>query len=99
MMVLVDTAVWSLALRRRQADLSPEQVLKTALQERVQDGRVQIVGPVRQKLLSAIRAEKALARCGTFCGPSTNPNSGSRITKKQRLPTISALPGASPGRP
>jgi len=58
MMVLVDTSVWSLALRRKQADLSPEeQDLKTALQELVQDGRAQIVGPVRQELLSGIRAE------------------------------------------
>src|ERR1700730_17757504 len=58
MMVLVDTSVWSLALRRKQTDLSPaEQDLKTALQELVQDGRAQIVGPVRQELLSGIWAE------------------------------------------
>jgi predicted nucleic acid-binding protein len=34
-----------------------EQGLKTALQELVQDGRAQIVGPVRQELLSGIPAE------------------------------------------
>ena len=46
MMVLVDTPVWSLALRRKQSDLSPrEQDLKSALQELVLDGRAQIVGP------------------------------------------------------
>jgi predicted nucleic acid-binding protein len=56
MMVLVDTSVWSLALRRKQTDLSlGEQGLKNALQELVQDGRAQIVGPVRQELLSGIR--------------------------------------------
>src|ERR1700759_2234555 len=60
MMGLVDTSVWSLALRRKQADLSPaEEKLKISLQELVQDGRAQIVGPVRQELLSGIRADEA----------------------------------------
>jgi hypothetical protein len=63
MMVLVDTFIWSLALRRKQADLSRgEQDLKTALQELVQDGRAQIVGPVRQELLSGIRAEETFRK-------------------------------------
>jgi predicted nucleic acid-binding protein len=63
MMVLVDTFVWSLALRRKQTDLSRgEQDLKTALQELVQDGRAQIVGPVRQELLSGIRAEETFRK-------------------------------------
>jgi predicted nucleic acid-binding protein len=63
MMVLVDTPVWSLALRRKQADLSPaEQDLKTALQELVQDGRAQVVGPVRQELLSGIRVEESFLK-------------------------------------
>jgi hypothetical protein len=63
MMVLVDTFIWSLALRRKQSDLSRgEQDLKTALQELVQDGRAQIVGPVRQELLSGIRAEETFRK-------------------------------------
>lgn len=63
MMVLVDTPVWSLALRRNQSDLSPrERDLKSALQELVLDGRAQIVGPVRQELLSGIRAEETFRR-------------------------------------
>ena len=63
MMVLVDTSVWSLALRRKQSDLTPrEQGLKSALQELVVDGRAQIVGPVRQELLSGIRAEETFRR-------------------------------------
>ena len=62
-MVLVDTSVWSLALRRKQADLSPaEKGLKTSLQDLVQDGRAQIVGPVRQELLSGIRAEESFRK-------------------------------------
>jgi len=56
MMVLVDTSVWSLALRRKDADLSSQdRKLVTALQELIREGRVQVVGPVRQELLSGIR--------------------------------------------
>jgi predicted nucleic acid-binding protein len=60
MLVLVDTPIWSLALRRRDADLNPrEQRLTTALRELIQDGRAQLVGPVRQELLSGIREESS----------------------------------------
>ena len=58
MMVLVDTPVWSLALRRRAANLNPrEQRLTAALRELIEDGRAQLVGPVRQELLSGMREE------------------------------------------
>jgi predicted nucleic acid-binding protein len=55
--VLVDTCVWSLSLRRRKglAGLSDkEQHLVATLSEAVRDGRVVMVGPVRQELLSGI---------------------------------------------
>jgi predicted nucleic acid-binding protein len=56
MKVLVDTSVWSLALRRKEADLSPQnRKLVTALRELIQEGRAQIIGSVRQELLSGIR--------------------------------------------
>jgi predicted nucleic acid-binding protein len=58
MMVLVDTPVWSLALRRRPEHLgTQEQQLTQALAELIREGRVQIVGPIRQELLSGIREE------------------------------------------
>jgi predicted nucleic acid-binding protein len=57
-MVLVDTPVWSLALRRRQKHLSAEQrQLTQALAELIREGRVQMLGPIRQELLSGIREE------------------------------------------
>jgi predicted nucleic acid-binding protein len=60
MMVLVDTPIWSLALRRASKDLNPrEQHLTAALRELIRDGRAIIVGPVRQELLSGIRQESA----------------------------------------
>ena len=52
MSVLVDTSVWSLALRRR--DLRPNDVV-AELEELIQEARVRIIGPVRQELLSGIR--------------------------------------------
>lgn len=58
MNVLVDTPVWSLALRRKAADLNArEQVLTRALAELIREGRVQMMGAIRQELLSGIREE------------------------------------------
>jgi predicted nucleic acid-binding protein len=58
MMVVVDTPVWSLALRRRQEDLSGrDHQLTQALAELIREGRVQMLGPIRQELLSGIREE------------------------------------------
>ena len=53
MKVIVDTCVWSLALRRSGPGASPEVRL---LQELVQDGRVAMLGTVRQELLSGVKA-------------------------------------------
>ena len=56
MMVLVDTPIWSLSLRRKPTDLSQrEEVLVHALRDLIQQGRAQIAGPIRQELLSGIR--------------------------------------------
>lgn len=57
MKVLVDTCVWSLSLRRRKGAAglnSEEQRLIAALAETIKAGRVAMVGPVRQELLSGI---------------------------------------------
>ena len=58
MKVLVDSCIWSLALRRRKgpAGLSTgERRLVENLAEAIRDGRVAVVGPVRQEVLSGIR--------------------------------------------
>jgi hypothetical protein len=55
MMVLVDTCVWSLALRRRERTDDPE---VRELETLIRDGRVQLIGPIRQEILSGI-ARKA----------------------------------------
>ena len=60
MKLLVDTSVWSLALRRKDAASlnTDEQKLKAELVQAVHDGRVAMLGLIRQELLSGIK-EKA----------------------------------------
>ncbi|NHZ71662.1 MAG: PIN domain-containing protein [Aquificales bacterium] len=55
MSVLVDTSVWSLALRRHQPINDPA---VSELRRLIQADQVQMIGPIRQELLSGIR-EKA----------------------------------------
>ena len=62
-MILVDTPVWSLALRRNPGDLAPaERRLTQFLNQLVNDGRVQLLGSVRQELLSGLREESQFRR-------------------------------------
>jgi predicted nucleic acid-binding protein len=64
--VLVDTSVWSLALRRKQSDLSSEQDrLVHELGALIQEGRVILIGPIRQELLSGIREQAMYERLRT----------------------------------
>ena len=53
MRVLVDTTIWSLALRRRNPK-QPESVLIDELSELIQELRAVLIGPVRQEVLSGI---------------------------------------------
>lgn len=56
MKVLVDTTVWSLALRRRPEHLAKDQAgLRKVLCDLIADDRVMMIGPVRQELLSGVR--------------------------------------------
>jgi predicted nucleic acid-binding protein len=53
MNVLVDTSVWSQALRRRNVDEESPEVRE--LRELVGEGAAMLIGPVRQELLSGIK--------------------------------------------
>jgi predicted nucleic acid-binding protein len=57
MTVLVDTSVWSFALRRKKsAVLNEEQKqLSVLLSQAITDGRVALIGLIRQELLSGIK--------------------------------------------
>lgn len=56
MNVLVDTSVWSLALRRKASDLNTEEAaIVGELTHLIHEGRARIIGLVRQELLSGIK--------------------------------------------
>ena len=57
MKLLIDASVWSLFLRRKPAaNLSNEErEIVAVLTEAVGDGRVAIIGPIRQEMLSGIK--------------------------------------------
>jgi predicted nucleic acid-binding protein len=63
MPVLVDTSVWSLALRRNPKHLNPAQTVMTAdLKELIRGGHTRLVGPIRQELLTGIREQRQFER-------------------------------------
>ncbi len=56
MNVLVDTPVWSIALRRTAIHLTPPQRhILGSLEELISESRAELLAPVRQELLSGIR--------------------------------------------
>jgi len=57
MKVLVDTCAWSLLLRRKKKTTmsGDEQLILASLTDAIQDGRVAIIGPIRQEVLSGIK--------------------------------------------
>ena len=54
MKILVDTCVWSQVLRRN----APNTELTNKLKDLIKDGQVDIIGPIRQELLSGISETK-----------------------------------------
>ena len=67
MMIVVDTPVWWLALRRKAADLTASELrLMQMLHQLVNEGRVQLLGSVRQELLSGLREEAQFRRLRNY---------------------------------
>jgi len=72
-MVLVDTSIWSLSLRRRAVDLSEEEkALTQTLHRLVKEGQVQLLGSTRQEVLSGIREESQFRRIRDHLGDFPN---------------------------
>jgi predicted nucleic acid-binding protein len=62
-MIVVDTSVWSLALRRTLPALSvSEAAAMKSLHNLIDEGRVQLLGSVRQELLAGLREETQSVR-------------------------------------
>ena len=55
MKIIIDTCVWSLALRRNAPKSSS---FVKELKELIKEVRVQLIGPIRQELLSGIKSKK-----------------------------------------
>jgi hypothetical protein len=67
--ILVDTSVWSLALRRKAEDLNAtEKSMVAELTELIKEGRARIIGLVRQELLSGIKTPGQYAKLRAFNG-------------------------------
>lgn len=60
MKVLVDTCVWSLALRRRPDFAAGSEVLE--FEELIKEVRVRIIGPIRQEILSGIKSRPQFSK-------------------------------------
>jgi predicted nucleic acid-binding protein len=57
--VLVDTSIWSLALRRRSARLNVDEKTRvSALGRLIELGEARLIGAIRQELLSGIKERK-----------------------------------------
>ncbi len=70
MKVIVDTCVWSAALRR--TGFNDNNDIVNELKELIREGRVQMIGPVRQELLSGIKTIKQFDKLRTVL--SSFPN-------------------------
>jgi len=69
MKVIVDTSVWSLALRRGQQPNDPYVAL---FRDLIVDGRVVLLGAVRQELLSGIRHAEQFERLKNYLRTFSN---------------------------
>lgn len=68
MKVLVDTSVWSLALRRKKAIPDNEKKILAHVAELINNSSIVIIGPIRQELLSGISDERQFTRLKEILG-------------------------------
>jgi len=60
MKVLVDMCIWSLALRRNKQTASYIEVIE--FQELIEEVRVQLIGPIRQGILSGVKRKQQFSK-------------------------------------
>jgi predicted nucleic acid-binding protein len=65
MKVLVDTCIWSYALRHK----NPNVEIEIILREIIKDGRLVIIGPIRQEILSGISKEPQFESLKEYLSP------------------------------
>jgi hypothetical protein len=79
MKVLVDTGIWSLALRRKDKGsfTADEMGLVARLTEVIQDGNIVMIGPIRQEILSGIKDESQFETTERLLAPFSGEELGS----------------------
>jgi predicted nucleic acid-binding protein len=67
MRVLVDTCVWTLCLGQKAKPITNEaqRRLADALTDAIRDGRVAMIGPIRQEILSGVKDDAEFERLKT----------------------------------
>lgn len=65
MKIIIDTCIWSLALRRKEPN---NNTYITELKELIKEVRVQLIGAIRQELLSGIKSKKQFNLLKTHLG-------------------------------
>ncbi len=69
-MILIDTPIWSLGLRRRGRDIGPSDRRRVAEWARlIQEGQAGLTGPVRQEILSGVRDRRVWERLRSALRP------------------------------
>ena len=69
-MILVDTPIWSLGLRRNRSDLNPsERTVVKELERLVRTRTARLIGPIRQEVLSGIRDERTFQKIQEALAP------------------------------
>ena len=63
MKVLVDTSIWSLAFRRKRTQNN--QII-SELESLIKEVRVQLIGPIRQEILSGIKSGKQFEKLKNY---------------------------------
>ena len=66
MKVLVDTSIWSMALRRKR---TADDALVKELHDLIRDFRGEIIGPIRQEILSGVKSKSQFNTLKEYLAP------------------------------
>jgi hypothetical protein len=82
MSIIVNTSVWSLALRRR-APLDPSPIVNL-LRDLIADDQVVLLGAIRQEILSGVRSSEQFTRLRDYLRafPCLDPNRRLRACRR-----------------
>jgi len=65
MKVLIDTSIWFLALCKNKQPASNIEVVE--FRELIEEVRVQLIGPIRQEILSGVKRKQQFSKLKKYC--------------------------------